>query len=326
MTITVSGLTKSFAGQTVVDDVSFALAPGDFFVVLGPSGCGKTTLLRMIAGLERSDAGTISLDGREVFGPRTDVPPERRNVGVVFQSYALWPHMDVAGNVDFPTAHRGLTRGERAEAVAEALTAVDLDGFASRRPAELSGGQRQRVALARCLAQAATTILMDEPLANLDPHLRADLERELATFHARTGATTLFITHDQREAMALATRMAVMWQGRLLQIGSAEEVHDRPADARVAGFVGRSVILSADLPADCKEGPCGAARMMVRPQDVVVAADGLSVTVSDATYRGGFHEVRAVTDGGDELLLDLSRRPEPGERLGVRITRGWLLV
>lgn len=323
MTIAVSGLFKRFGDDLVVDDVSFALATGDFFVVLGPSGCGKTTLLRMIAGLERPDGGTISLDGREVFGPATDVAPERRNVGVVFQSYALWPHMDVAGNVDFPTAHRGLTRGERAEVVAEALAAVDLDGFAARRPAELSGGQRQRVALARCLAQAATTILMDEPLANLDPHLRADLEQELAAFHARTGATTLFITHDQREAMALATRMAVMWQGRLLQIGSAKDVHDRPADARVAGFVGRSALVRANLAVDRKEGAGG--RMMVRPQDVRLAADGIAVTVHHATYRGGFHEVRAVTDGGDELLLDLPQRPEPGERLHVRIARGWLL-
>src|SRR6056297_114591 len=189
MTVALDGVVKAFRGLTAVDGVDLHVSPGEFVAVVGPSGCGKSSLLRLVAGLDTLDHGTISLDGRTVSASGIHVPPEARGVGVVFQSYALWPHLNVLDNVGFPIeAAGGGRRGARARA-ADHLRTVDLDGFAERRPAELSGGQRQRVALARCLAQGARTILMDEPLANLDPHLRAAMEEELSEFHRRTDAT-----------------------------------------------------------------------------------------------------------------------------------------
>ncbi|MBL4557248.1 MAG: ABC transporter ATP-binding protein [Rhodobacteraceae bacterium] len=243
MSITVETVFKRFGGADVLSGLSFSARTGEFFVVLGPSGCGKSTLLRLIAGLEESDGGRIALDGRDVSAPGLHVPPEARRVGVVFQSYALWPHMTVADNVAFPMEGKGRDRKALAAEVGRHLATVSLDDLAARRPAELSGGQRQRVALARCLASGARTILMDEPLANLDPHLRGRMEEELVRVHGEAGATTLYITHDQREAMALATRVAVMQAGRFEQVAPPEEVHDRPATETVARFVGRAAVL-----------------------------------------------------------------------------------
>lgn len=210
MSIDLSGVTRRFRALTAVDGLTTRIETGQFFTVLGPSGCGKSTLLRLIAGLEPLDAGAIALNGRSVAGPGLDLPPEARGLGVVFQSYALWPHLDVLGNVAFPIEATGRGRkAARLEAEAH-LRSVALQGLGTRRPADLSGGQRQRVALARCLAGRARVVLMDEPLANLDPHLRAAMEEELSAFHRTSGATTLYITHDQREAMALGDRVAVM--------------------------------------------------------------------------------------------------------------------
>ncbi|MCL4155305.1 UNVERIFIED_CONTAM: hypothetical protein GTU68_003833, partial [Idotea baltica] len=205
MSIQLASVSKSFGPHRALNGISLSIEEGSFFVVLGPSGCGKSTLLRAIAGLEPIDQGEILLDGL----------PVARDVGVVFQSYALWPHMSVAGNVAFPLETLGKRRSAVSARVAECLETVALTPFVQRKPAELSGGQRQRVALARCLAQGAATVLMDEPLANLDPHLRSAMEEELASFHKASGATTLFITHDQREAMALADQVAVMWDGEI---------------------------------------------------------------------------------------------------------------
>ncbi|WP_372890859.1 ABC transporter ATP-binding protein, partial [Rhodosalinus sp.] len=247
MSVEIDTLHKSFGGRPAVAGVTATLEPGQFFVVLGPSGCGKSTLLRLVAGLERPDAGEIRLDGRSVSSQDHHVPPEGRAVGVVFQSYALWPHMSVRDNVAFPAEAQGIRRGDARARAATHLAAVALEGHAERRPAELSGGQRQRVALARCLAGGARTVLMDEPLANLDPHLRGRMEGEIARFHRETGVTTLYITHDQREAMALADRIAVMWEGRFLQVAPPQEIHDRPATEDVARFIGRAAVLDATL-------------------------------------------------------------------------------
>lgn len=238
MSIQLASVSKSFDAHKALNSVSLSIEDGTFFVVLGPSGCGKSTLLRAIAGLEPVDAGEIKLSGQAVAGKGLHLPPEQRQVGVVFQSYALWPHMNVAANVAFPLETAGETRSAVTARVAECLETVALTPFRQRKPAELSGGQRQRVALARCLAQGARTVLMDEPLANLDPHLRSTMEEELAAFHRASDATTLFITHDQREAMALADKVAVMWDGSILQADDPDTLYRRPNSKKVAGFIG----------------------------------------------------------------------------------------
>ena len=295
MSILLENVTKRFGGQIAVDCVDLAIDDQEFFVFLGPSGCGKTTLLRLIAGLEMPDSGRISLNGDPVFQTDRNVPPEERGVGVVFQSYALWPHMSVEQNVSFPVETH-LKGAALQKHVSDCLVSVELLDLAKRKPASLSGGQRQRVALARCLSQRARTILMDEPLANLDPHLRHAMEEELLNFHQQTRATTLYITHDQREAMALADRIAVMWQGQLLQVAAPEKVYREPSSEQVASFVGRSAILGGMLTASddgsarvaldagllmearCQpETQTGKARVVVRPEDVQIEDTPTSV-------------------------------------------------
>ena len=344
MAISLRNVSKSFGGDPVVRDVSLDIESGEFFVILGPSGCGKTTLLRMIAGLETPDAGRIALDGVDVFDGDIDLAPEKRNVGVVFQSYALWPHMTVRDNVAFPVETRRPPAAEVKAIVDRSLAAVGLTEFAGRRPAALSGGQRQRVALARCLAQQARTILMDEPLANLDPHLRAAMEDELGRFHAETGATTFFITHDQREAMALADRIAVMRGGVICQVDTPERIFSEPADEMVARFIGQSAIVSADLIAQedgkaqlviaghavagrsggaMASGPC---RVVIRPQDVHPDEGGMPARVVGTTYRGGSWDTAMDIEGLDgALTVRLSLKPTVGDRMRLAIRDPWVL-
>lgn len=346
MSIQLASVTKSFGSHRALNDVSLSIDDGTFFVVLGPSGCGKSTLLRAIAGLEPIDRGEIALDGRPVARDGLHLAPEARQVGVVFQSYALWPHMSVAGNVAFPLETAGKGRPAVAGRVAECLETVSLTPYRDRKPAELSGGQRQRVALARCLAQGAGTVLMDEPLANLDPHLRSAMEEELAAFHAASGATTLFITHDQREAMALADQVAVMWDGAILQVADPDTLYRRPASERVAGFIGRSTLVSVtvdkveagealvrfgdvrvevDCPDDCRPGP---ATLLLRPEHLVLATGsrGFDGTVERTIYRGGYWEVFVRVDGvAQPLLMLLNRKAAVGDTLRLDILRGWVL-
>jgi iron(III) transport system ATP-binding protein len=346
MSIHLQDVTRRFGALAAVDQLTARIEAGQFFAVLGPSGCGKSTLLRLIAGLESLDGGKIALDGRAVAGPGLHLPPEARGLGVVFQSYALWPHLDVLGNVAFPIEAAG-TRPRAARAQAEDhLASVALQGFGARRPADLSGGQRQRVALARCLAGRARVVLMDEPLANLDPHLRAAMEAELAAFHTRAGATTLYITHDQREAMALGDVVAVMNRGRFEQIGPPEDIHNRPATAFVARFVGRGAVLPVAVLAvaggrarvslagheaevDCPPGLApGPADLLLRPADLVPAEDGLPTRLRGLAYRGETWEMRldlAGFPGQDALILDLARRPPANEPPPLRIRGGWVI-
>lgn len=341
MGIAVSGLTKRFGAETAVDNVSFSVPANRFFAIVGPSGCGKSTLLRLIAGLEQADAGEIALGGVPVSGPGLFLPPEARAVGMVFQSYALWPHLNVLQNVAFPYQARGMDRA-RAQARARGhLEAVSLSKLADRRPEVLSGGQRQRVALARALAGETQTILMDEPLANLDPHLRASMEAELRAFHNRTGVTTLYITHDQREAMALADVMAVMMAGRFLQIGPPQEIYDRPASAEVAGFIGRGAIVRAHLQghialiggqkvkvAGADNLPDGPAHIFLRPQDLdIVAPDhGLGLRLETVLYRGGVWEAEGRAEGLENpLMLTLPTAARAGETVWIAIRSGWAL-
>jgi iron(III) transport system ATP-binding protein len=224
----------SYGATPVLRDINLSVAPGEFFALLGPSGSGKSTLLRLIAGFNQQQSGTLLIGGRDVTG----TPPWRRNVGMVFQNYALWPHMTVAQNVAFGLEERRLPRDEVRRRGEAALELVGLTGYGARRPNQLSGGQQQRVALARTLAIEPQVLLLDEPLSNLDARLRVQMRRELIRLHRRLGITTIFVTHDQEEAMTICDRIAVLDQGVIQQIGSPMELFDRPVNRFVAQFVG----------------------------------------------------------------------------------------
>jgi iron(III) transport system ATP-binding protein len=347
--VTLTGLRKSFGVVEVLKGIDLRIEDGDFAVILGPSGCGKTTLLRSIAGFERLSAGSIAVGDRLLSGPDLHVPPEERRMGIVFQSYALWPHMTVAGNVAYALKVEGVPRAERDARVAAALRTVGLDGFAERRPASLSGGQRQRVALARCLAMRPALVLLDEPLANLDPHLRAAMQQEFAAFRREARTTMLYITHDQAEAMALADRIAVMDAGRLLQAAPPATLYREPADATVARFVGEGLVLSAvsrgaagpgrcmveilgtSTEARCASAPAPGARVAVclRPGNAMLARDGLPARIVNLTYRGGGYRAEAAAEGapGIRFALDLPEPTPVAEGAAVRIAfqDGWVL-
>ena len=254
-------LTKSFDGVAAVDGIDLHMPPGEFFTMLGPSGCGKTTTLRMIAGFERPTSGRIVLDGTDV----ARVPPHKRNVNTVFQSYALFPHLDVAGNVAFGLKYQKLGKDDQARRVGEALELVNLTGFARRKPAQLSGGQQQRVALARALVLRPRVLLLDEPLGALDARLRKNLQVELKALQSELGVTFVFVTHDQEEALTMSDRIAVMNEGSVEQAGAPREVYEEPRTVFVADFLGVSNLLSADA-----VGPDG---------------DACSVRVGDRTFR-----------------------------------------
>jgi putative spermidine/putrescine transport system ATP-binding protein len=241
--LTLDRLIKHFAGQIAVDEVSLEVRPGELIVLLGPSGCGKTTTLRMIAGFIPVSGGDIRLDGVSIAG----LPPYRRDMGIVFQSYALFPHLSVARNIAFGLEMRHVDRAAIEARVAAMLRLVKLDAFADRLPRQLSGGQQQRVALARALAIHPKLLLLDEPLSNLDAGLRQDMAREIRLLQQRGGITTIMVTHDQHEAMALGDRLVVMRDGRVQQIGTPEDLHLRPANSFVARFIGGSNILSGEL-------------------------------------------------------------------------------
>jgi len=235
----VRALAKRFATHLAVDDLSFSVARGSFFSILGPSGCGKTTLLRMIAGFERPDAGRIELAGRDV----TSMPPHLRDTNTVFQDYALFPHMSVAQNIGYGLSIKGVPKAERTRRVDRALDMVRLTRLGGRRPNQLSGGQRQRVALARAVINEPEVLLLDEPLGALDLKLRQEMQLELKEIQARTRTTFVYVTHDQEEAMSMATRIAVMNEGRVEQIGVPSEIYHRPTSRFVADFIGESNFL-----------------------------------------------------------------------------------
>src|ERR671913_1154333 len=245
--VSLRGLTKKFTDMAAVDDLNLEIGDGEFVSLLGPSGCGKTTTLRLVAGFLQPDAGEICVDGGVVSSPSHLVPPERRHMSMIFQSYAVWPHMTVAQNVAYGLKFKKLTRQQIDAKVTKLLAVVRLAELKDRYSAELSGGQQQRVALARALVVEPRILLMDEPLSNLDANLREEMRFEIRRLHEEFGITTVYVTHDQAEAMATSDRIAVLNQGRMIQVGRPAEIFDCPKTKFVAEFVGKANILSGRL-------------------------------------------------------------------------------
>ncbi|WOF22238.1 ABC transporter ATP-binding protein [Microbacterium betulae] len=307
--IAIERLGKRFGAHEAVRELSLDLPSGGFIVLLGPSGCGKTTTLRLLAGLEDPTAGTIRFGDRVVAdGDRAfSLPARRRGLGMVFQSYALWPHMTVRQNVGWPLAVAGWSRADRAARVAEVLESLEIAGLSARTPAQLSGGQQQRVAIARTIAPRPDVVLFDEPLSNLDARLRTETRAELGRVHRASGATSVYVTHDQVEALALATHVAVMKDGVLEQFGTPSELIERPATAFVASFLGSPAAVL--LPGRAEAGvfrhgavalsagaeAARAAHVMYRPQDIRLDPQGeLGFEILESTPSAGRHLVTGL--------------------------------
>ena len=310
MRIRIEQLTKRFGGTTALAGVTFDVASQELFFLLGPSGCGKTTLLRLLAGFYQADAGQIWFGDKAMNG----VPPHRRNTGMVFQNYALWPHLSVAQNVSYGLDVRSVPADEKADRVAEALRIVQMEPYARRMPNQLSGGQQQRVALARALVIRPDVLLLDEPLSNLDAKLRLEMREEIRRIHAQTRITTVYVTHDQKEALSLADRIAVMREGRLDQLGSPREVYRAPANRFVADFMGETNWLDGRVAqgaagtavVETAIGPFQAVSELVlgageavwlgfRPEAVQIgphAVNGLQTTIEQVSYLGEIEQYR----------------------------------
>jgi len=330
-------LAKSFGPARVLDGISLAMAPGEFVALLGPSGCGKTTLLRSVAGLLAPDSGTIRLGADTVVDAARDlfVPAEKRHLGMVFQDYGLWPHLRVKDNVGFPLAARGRPKADHAALIEAALQRVALGHLAERFPGELSGGQQQRVAVARAIVDAPRILLFDEPLSNLDAGLRDTLGREIATLVRSLRTTALYVTHDQTEALSLADRIAVMRDGRIVQLDTPERLYQEPADAGVAAFLKAGSLIEG-LVADGRFSPHGMAESIAvispitGPATLLVPAAALRpgtggtvrLRVETAQFRGDRYEITArwgAHDTAPRLHFWFPHRLQPGQEIPVAV-------
>ncbi len=320
---------KDYSGHRALSGVTLSIKPGEFVALLGPSGCGKTTALRALSGLEQVNGGSILIDGKDVV----DVPVNKRDIGMVFQSYSLFPHLTTLENVEFGLRMRKVPTAERRRRAAEALDLVGLAHLAGRYAHQLSGGQQQRVALARALVTRPRVLLLDEPLSALDAKVRVQLREEIRRIQTDLGITTLFVTHDQEEALAVADRVAVMRDGNIEQIGTPEELYTNPATPFVANFVGLSNRVPAELiggvvsvhgerlqvlgkaPAD---GPILA---YIRPEDIVLADQGLAATVLASSFLGSLRRTQVRLADESQLLIqhDVSERPQPGDTVHLRL-------
>ncbi|PZX16479.1 putative spermidine/putrescine transport system ATP-binding protein [Palleronia aestuarii] len=320
-------VSKAFGSTVVIDDLNLDVRKGEFLTLLGPSGSGKTTTLLMLAGFEAPSGGTILVDGKRI----DDLPAHRRGMGVVFQNYALFPHLTVAQNVAFPLQMRGVPRGEIARRVDAALDRVQLRHLSSRKPSQLSGGQQQRVALTRCLVFEPKVILMDEPLSALDKQLRERLQLEIRELYRREGLTVVFVTHDQSEALTMSDRIAVFNRGAIAQIGTPADIYDRPANRFVSEFIGETNLLEAEVtgrgddhldlaleggpgirvPGRCEDR---AVAVSIRPERLVLDApeldNHLDATVDDVVYQGNHLRIH-LSCGPLRLVAQSERRIEP---------------
>jgi putrescine transport system ATP-binding protein len=338
------GATKRFAATAAVDEVSLSVEEGEFFALLGPSGCGKTTLLRLIAGFETPDSGHILIDGVEMGA----VPPYARPVNMMFQSYALFPHLDVAGNIAFGLRQERMERRRRDARVKDMLALVQMSDYARRRPHELSGGQKQRVALARALAKMPKLLLLDEPLAALDRKLREETRLELTGIQERVGTTFLVVTHDQEEALGMASRIAVMRSGRLVQIGPPAEIYERPNSCFVAGFVGAVNLFEGELvagfnalclmiangeqpiPLPALAGLATGTRLALalRPEKLRLSTQrpagfALAATIATIGYQGGQSTVHLATPSGLALRAHLPSTAALDLDRGATVWASW---
>jgi iron(III) transport system ATP-binding protein len=340
MPIRIQDVSKGYGAALAVERVTLTIEAGELFFLLGPSGCGKTTLLRILAGFIQPDTGEVYFGDQRV----TEVPPRARDAGMVFQTYALWPHMTVAANVAYGLQVRRLRRQEIRQRVEQALTMVRLDGLGERKPNQLSGGQQQRVALARALVVEPRALLLDEPLSNLDARLRDEMREEIRRLHQETRLTMLYVTHDQQEALTLADRLAVMDKGKLVQVGRPLEVYTRPVNRFVAGFLGDSNFIpgtirdvqGSNCVVDTKVGllttaapQTGAAQgasvlCSIRPDALALAStddmdNRIAVTVKQLTYLGQWLKLKLLGPADTQLEMVTLPRLAGGLRTGDRV-------
>lgn len=333
------GVTKRYGDFKAVDDLSLDVADGEFLVLLGPSGCGKTTTLRAIAGFVEPTAGQVRLGDRDI----TALPPWKRNAGLVFQNYALFPHITVAENVAFGLEMRKMPKAEMAPRITEALRLVRLDHLSDRLPRQLSGGQQQRVALARALVFRPDVLLLDEPLSNLDAKLRQDVRVEIRELQRKLGLTTVMVTHDQEEALIMADRLVVMNEGRIRQIGSQQDLYERPAEKFVADFVGRSTFIeglvdgpdrfvsAGGLVIACETSGSGKASLALRPERLALlngaaqAPDNsFSGAVEFISYLGSQVDLHVRLSPQERVIVQIQNRPDqPLPGLGEQVRVGW---
>jgi putative spermidine/putrescine transport system ATP-binding protein len=322
---------KSFGPNTAVEEFSLGVTKGEFISFLGPSGCGKTTTLQMIAGFLDPSRGSIRLEGKDLVA----VPPAKRGLGIVFQSYALFPHMTAAENVAFGLEMRKVSRKEREERVRAALALVGLAGYESRHPRRMSGGQQQRVALARALVIRPSVLLLDEPLSNLDARLREDMQIELRQIQRNLGTTTILVTHDQIEAMSLSDRIVVMSKGRIEQIGTPQEVYERPASAFVAQFLGKTNefagvvdrtaanarLLAGSWSAPAPAGVSGPVTVTVRPERISFGESGLAGRITGRIFQGNHWLFQCDTECGPAIVIRQNDgQPQPEQGAAVHLS------